>query len=124
MINRRGAVWLLVVKNQVSLAIGFALVASAFTLGAAAGATNPTDQAVVTLSLSLDSILRYVVQPLILLLLAVLGWFMRNAYASIQDDQRKTHDSLESLNTRMSYLEGALSTNTSKGASDGPKAWL
>ena len=114
MINRRGAVWLLVVKNQVSLAIGFALVASAFTLGAAAGATNPTDQAVVTLSLSLDSILRYVVQPLILLLLAVLGWFMRNAYVSIQDGQRKTHDSIEKLNARVSYLEGTLSVNTSK----------
>lgn len=114
MINRRGAVWLLVMKNRMSLAIGLALVTSAFTLGATAGVTNQTEPGVVTLSLSLDVILRYVVQPLILLLIAILGWFMRNAYVSIQDGQRKTHDSIEKLSARVSYLEGTLSVNTSK----------
>lgn len=111
MINRRGTFWILIAKDKLSLAIGIALVCSAFTLGAA-GAVGQPDSTTVTLTLSLDTILRYVVQPLILLLLAVLGWFIKSAYGSIQDSQRKTHERIDGLVSRVSYIEGLLSTNS------------
>jgi len=111
MVNRRGTFWVIVMRNKLSVVIGVSIASASFALGAA-GAVGQPDSTTVTLTLSLDTILRYVVQPLILLLLAVLGWFIKSAYGSIQDSQRKTHERIDGLVSRVSYIEGLLSTNS------------
>lgn len=108
MVNRRGTLWVIVMRNKLSVVIGFSIASASFALGAA----GTTDPHAITMTLEFDQILRYVVQPLILLLLAVLGWFVRSAYASIQDGIRKIHEKVDDMNGRLSYLEGANSINS------------
>jgi len=108
MVNRRGTFWVIVMRNKLSVVIGVSIASASFALGAA----GTTDPHAITMTLEFDQILRYVVQPLILLLLAVLGWFIKSAYGSIQDSQRKTHERIDGLVSRVSYIEGLLSTNS------------
>lgn len=103
--NRRGSLLFMLFSNRLSVAIGLSLVTASFALGAAASG-NVGDTRTMIFTMDLDVILRYVVQPVMLILLAMLGWFIRNAYSSLQDGLRKINEKVDHLSTRISYLEG------------------